>query len=340
MEKAEQITLVKSEPYAYSNSSAVSVKFEPIIVEIPDVTPPPEPTSNEKRLTYLVTQATLSSTLEETGTFLLARVPRTTGKYQLGLIRNDGIVVEPCNTLRFDGNLSKLTPVSKDIVKLDRRCGPAFFLTTEDSWRSWELIGSSSPGHKHFHMSRYTSQDLLGSASHVNPLLKDDFIIQSNDGVGVTLNLSHIKTQSPEFHRYLYFFSTGTQFLSMNYSCEAIKALVDHFYDTEFPPVQFETAVQLLKMVRDLRITDTRIIWVIEVEIVKYALRLPEAVYVWKISNGISQRISNHCLKHFRAHLYSLKTPEEFYQLFQSQQFSIGEIRDFLTELMETKKWK
>lgn len=77
---------------------------------------------------------------------------------------------------------------------------------------------------------------------------------------------------------------------------------------------------------------DNRIIWVTDVEIVKYALRLPEAVYVWKISNGISQRVSSHCLKHFREHLHCLKTPDEFYQLFQSQQFSIDDFKDVLTE--------
>lgn len=346
MAEAERTTLVKSEPFAYSFTDRVvskentpSIKPDPFVIEIPDVTPPPEPTPSEKRLTFLVTQAILSSTLEGTGTFLLVRVPRVTSLYRLGLIRSDGVVLEPQNTLGFDGDLQKLTTVNKDIVKIESSSGPAFFLTTEDNWTCWELIGKSSSGHRHFHMSTYASQD-LNNGLNVRPLLKDDFIIQSKDGIGLTLNLSHINTRSPEFHRHLFFFSAGAHFLSMNYSSTAIRALVEHFYDNGFLPIKFATAVELLKMVRDLRIRDNQIIWLIDAEITKYPLNLQGAVHVWKISNRLSQPTCNHCLKHFRANLYSLKTPQEFYELFQSQQFTIDDIKDFMIGLMDTRKWK
>lgn len=66
----------------------------------------------------------------------------------------------------------------------------------------------------------------------------------------------------------------------------------------------------------------------------RYTSTLLEALEVWKITerNSDDVEVRLHCLQQFK-NLSSLKSSDEFYELFKSQQFTIAEIGDFLEDL-------
>lgn len=252
-------THVKSETPS-SDTPSVKPEEEAHVIEIPAVTPPPEPTpnENEKRFAYFRQHAILSSTLPGFGTFLLVRVPETTDKYKLGIIQSDGTVCE-----LSDG------------------------ITTK---------------------------------------------VQDN-GEEISLNLSYIKTRSSEFRDYLDQNATDNS-LSPDYSAAAIKALVGHFYNESMKELNYHSALDQWEMMRDFKLQYSGIKKMVEREVTRYTSTLPEALEVWKITerNSDDVEVRLHCLQQFK-NLSSLKSSDEFYELFKSQQFTIAEIGDFLEDL-------
>lgn len=351
MAKSKRTSSRRSQPYDKSgdtNSAQAEVKSEPPpsetpsikpedetpVIEIPEVTPPPEPTHNEKRIAYLMQHAILSTTLPGYGTFQLVKVPETTGKFQLGLIRSNGTVVEPPNILTSSRSFKGLVSITKAILKVIYTDDKSSFLTTNDHWKTWLLTSTSSPNHKYLYLARYVKQDLNGT--DVEPLLKDDFTLKSKDGEEISLNLRYIKAKSPEFRQYLDKNSTDNS-LNLDYSSASIKALVGYFYRMGIGGLKYHTAVELLKMNRDLQLKDASFRGIVEEQVLKYPMELPEALEVWKLTHKESAEARRRCISQFKKSVTSLKSSDEFYELFKSQQFTIDDIIVFLKWLSENR---
>lgn len=322
-------TEVKTEPPS-SETPSIKPEEEAPVFEIPEVTPPPEPTPNEKRFAYLMQHAILSFTLPGYGTFLLVRVPETTDNYKLGIVRSDGTVVEPSKDFTIHKPVTDFIAVNKVILKFVDTDRKQFFLTTDNEWKSLLLTNKQSPNHRYFYLTRYVKRDLNGLP--VERLLKDDFTLKSNDGKDIPLNLSFIKAKSPELRRYLDENSTGSS-RSLDYSAAAIKALVGHLYGESAGELNYHSALELWKMIRILRLQNSGIDQMAEREMLRWKMKLPEALEIWKITRGESDEVRRHCLQQFRWNISSLKSSNEFYELFKSQQFTIDEIVALLKDL-------
>lgn len=298
----------------------------------------PPPTETNVRLGYLLQHNAIGYVKGKGDFFLLVRVPDTTDEYQLRAIQSDGASIEPSEVLKTDLGLRNVIPMQScpegtRILRVEFQNDTTAYLTTDNNWKSIDVIMESSPGHKHFYLTKYLGQNLNSRVPQ--PLHQDDFTIICKQGIEVRLSLSYIYTKSADLGVYLKKNSTD-HVICLNYSPQTIQALVSHFYEESAKPLEYETSLELFKLSRSIEFLESDIQSLAEEGLLQQDLTIQQAFYTWKLAVGASPKVCLHCVKQFQKRSQNRSSTQEYIEGFQT--LTADELKEFF-QMLPTVEW-